>query len=95
MSGYYLLDQSQDLNVEGQSFQPPWHLAALQGLTVKDCSMARSQMISPLIGLTLAQLSQRFHYPLSYYADNSIIFASVFRPCLQSFLLAEDFLVRN
>lgn len=37
--------------------------------------MARSQIISQLIGQTLAQLSQRFHHPLSYYGDNYIIFA--------------------
>lgn len=37
--------------------------------------MARSQIISQLIGQTLVQLSQCFHHPPSSYGDNYIIFA--------------------
>lgn len=66
------LKKSQVLMLSDSSLKAPWHVATLNS---EDCWMARSQIISQLIGQTLVQLSQCFHHPPSSYGDKYIIFA--------------------
>lgn len=53
-------------------------LTALQALTSLDGLKPDDKSFN---WADMAQLSQRFHYPLSYQGDNCIIFASVFYHC--------------
>lgn len=66
------LKLSQVLMLSDSSLKALWHLATLNS---EDCWLARSQIISQLIGQTLVQLSQCFHHPPSSNGDNYIIFA--------------------
>ena len=79
MSGTRLFSCSSLLHLKGiLSNYSDTPLAALQALTSLDGPKPDDKSFN---WADMAQLSQRFHYPLSYQGDNCIIFASVFYHC--------------